>query len=432
MVLLVLAMVGSVLAGILVYLVPAVQGRDKDPFVGVPSPKISSFRFAQLTGQDLGGIDLSQVTDPWTLTFDSATKWPEAGRMPEGFSPSELMEETKYLGLGLGDLHDRGVTGKGVCVAVIDTPMLQGHRDFPAGLEYIEMMPGDPGMDRVNFHGSAVSGILAGKNGVAPSARLYFFAVPYDDKPYARYAEAMEKLLALDQDLPPEEKVRVVVVPRGADPFDVVDGVTGASAWGEAIEKAQATGMAVVYPGMEGLQFAGAGAPPDKDRDDPASYRAWTWTSTKAEVVAKIRDSGAGSWEAARKELIRLLTEDPDLDSLRAEAINTYIYLMESYKRIMDFDEWLSMVSSDQPGTLAFPVDFITLPNSESSESYTYYGSGGLSWAASYAAGILALGFQVKPEATPYELYIYLMDTGTPFVAGGKLVNPSGFLEALK
>jgi len=70
--------------------------------------------------------------------------------------------------------------------------------------------------------------------------------------------------------------------------------------------------------------------------------------------------------------------------------------------------------------------------STDSANSYAYYGSGGLSWATPYAAGILALGLQVKPTATPAELLKAITDTGTPFVTGGKLVNPVGFIQALR
>jgi hypothetical protein len=44
----------------------------------------------------------------------------------------------------------------------------------------------------------------------------------------------------------------------------------------------------------------------------------------------------------------------------------------------------------------------------------------------------MALGLQVNPEATQADLIKALMDTGTPFSTGGKLVNPVGFINALK
>ena len=433
-VLMVLVMVGGVVAGFLVYLLPALRDKSKDPFADVPPPSIRSYRFADIAGEDLATVDLSEVTasEAETFTFDSNTKWPTPDKMPKDFSPDGIMKRGQYLGLGLKGLHDRGITGKGVSVAILDKPMLKDHAGFPSNLEYVETKPGDPSMTETSFHGAVVAGILAGKNGVAPGAHLYYFAAPDDSEPYARYAEAMNKLLDVNRGLPEDEKIRVVAVPHGADPLDEITGVVGAKDWSAAIRAAQGAGIIVVYPGMSDLDYTGAGAPPSKDRDDPESYQTWTWTGAKAGVLKSINDAGAKTWDAAKKELVRLLKEDPDLDSLRAEAINTYIYLMESYRETMSFDEWLKAAAGDLSKSLALPVDFITVPSVQGKDSFTYYGSGGLSWATPYVAGVIALGLQVKPAASAADLFKALFDTGTPFVTGGKLVDPAAFVQALK
>jgi subtilisin family serine protease len=429
--LLVLAMVGSVMAGFFFYSSPAKPTED-DPFADVPAPSIKSLKFADASGQDISSADLSKAADPETLSFDGGTKWPAADKMPKDFSPDKLMEQGKYVGLGLRGLHDSGITGKGVSVAVIDKPVSKDHEEYRANIQYTEVMPGDPKMAELNFHGAAVAGILAGKDGVAPGARLYYFAIPDDDQPYARYTEAMNKLLELNATLSSSEKIRVVLVAAGVDPVDAASNLGGAGDWTSAIEKAKDAGIVVVYPGMPELDFTGAGCLPSKDRDDPANYEIWTWIAAKADVARKLNDASANSWESARAELIRLLTKQPDLYPLQAEAINTFIYLLEVYKTSMAFDAWLATVQGDVSKSLAFPADYITVASVDSDTSYAYYGSGGLTWASPYAAGLLALGLQVKPSATPEELFEALAGTGTVFATGGKLVNPTGFIQALK
>ena len=433
-ILLVLIMVGSMVAGYMVYFRPSSQKDDQDPFADVPMPAIRSYRFADFSQQDISGLDLKSVSlsEAATFTFDTSTKWPPSDKMPSGFSPEETMEKGKYLGLGLDSLHAQGVTGQGVSVAVIDRPLLKDHEGLPGDMEYVEMRPGDPSMEQTGFHGALVAGILAGRDGVAPGAHLYYFAVPDDSEPYARFAEAMNKLLEVNSGLPEGRKIRIVAVPYGADPLDQVTGVAGAQDWANAIRSAQDAGIIVVYPGMSDLNYTGAGAVPGSDRDRPENYRAWTWVTAKAAVVDSLKKAGVTSWDAARKELIRLLTEDPELDSLRSEAIDTYIYLMASYKTTMSFDEWMKVAAEDVSGALAFPVDYVTVPNAQGKDGYTYYASGGLSFATPYVAGLLALGLQVKPGASAQELFKAMVDTGTPFETGGKLVNPSAFVDALR
>lgn len=428
--LMVLVMLGSTVAGVVAYW-PVLNPEPSDPFADVPYPAINSFNYADLSGEDLTSVDLTTTKDPATLTFDTSTKWPAKDKMPEGFSPDALLDQGRYLGLGLDSLHERGITGEGVAVAVIDRPTLKEHEEFAENLQYNEPAAGDADSVAVNFHGAAITGILAGKHGVAPDAKIHYFAIPGDNA-YTASAQALDKVIALNKTLGDGEKIRVVAAAQSVNPLDEAANVSGAKDWSAAIKRAEAEGIIVIYPSMTAVELTGAGVKPGKDRDDPENYVAWTWTSAKAWAVEKIRAAGAKSWEDVRKELIRLLTEQPDLDSLQAEALNTYIYLAESYKQTSTFENWIAVAEGNLSKALAVPVDCITLATADANDSYAYYGSGGLSWASPYVAGLIALGLQVNPSATAGELFAALMETGTPFVTGGKLVNPGAFVQAVK
>jgi len=427
---LLIVMLGSSVAGILAYL-PYLSS-PKDPFADVPYPFIQSYKYADLSGQDASAADLSGLTDPATLTFDTSTIWPPEDKMPEGFSPQALMDEGKYLGLGLRELHRRGITGKGITVAVIDRPVIKHHIEFADRLTYHEVLPGDTNSAAVSFHGATITGIMAGRNGVAPDARIHYFAIPNDAAAYSTSAQAMDQILALNETLPAGERIRVVAAAVAVNPYDEAAGIAGAVEWANAVKRAEDAGLIVIYPSMPAIELTGAGVKPGADRDNPENYLTWTWTTAKRWVVQKIKDAGAKSWKDARKELIRLLTEQPELDSLQAEALNTYIYLAESYKNTSTFESWIAVAEGDLSNSIAVPVECITVATADSEDSYAYYGTGGLSWASPYVAGLMALGLQVNPSATRDALLQALKDTATPFVTGGKIVNPMGFIEAVK
>ena len=169
-----------------------------------------------------------------TYTFSSETKWPAEDKMPPGYSPDSILSLGKDLGLGLSALHDAGVTGKGVPAAVIDKPIPKDHEAYSANLRYIEVKPGDEKMGETRFHGAACATILAGKYGVAPEAPLYYFAVPDDAQPYKRYAEALTMLLDMREEMPEEEKIRIVSVSYGIQASQ-----EGASEWQDAIARAE-------------------------------------------------------------------------------------------------------------------------------------------------------------------------------------------------
>jgi subtilisin family serine protease len=85
----------------------------------------------------------------------------------------------------------------------------------------------------------------------------------------------------------------------------------------------------------------------------------------------------------------------------------------------------------DESGTLFVPVDNRTTSSYLADDAYIFWSKGGLSWGAPYVAGVVALGIQVDPSLTNQEISQLLYETGSDFF-GGKLINPSGFIESIK
>lgn len=426
--LLIAAMVLTPLVGIFIY---ARMGNesDEDLFANIPQPVIRSNRFLDLRGHNVPLADFTEDGDIFrTFSFDTATQWPDDENMPEPGLPQRLLAQGKYLGLGLNALRQRGITGQGVTVAVIDKPLLKDHEAFGSRLRYIEVGPGDSDGEGLSYHGAHVAGLLAGKDGVAPDATLYYFAVHEGTTPYLQYAEAIHKMLELQDSLPEPDKIRVAVVAQGAENPSTSEGVLELF---QAITKAREQGIIVLYPRMSGLAVTGAGCPPHLDRDLPENYEAWTWTRVKRDVAGELRARSADSWEDAVYILKQMLVHEDALDALQAAAIETFIGVAYAFMDYLEFHDWLAMVLDEAEQALAVPVDYITLPNAQDAQGYTYYGSGALSWATGYLAGLAALGVQVKPDVTEGEILELLWDTATPFDGSTRLVNPAGFIDSL-
>jgi hypothetical protein len=64
--------------------------------------------------------------------------------------------------------------------------------------------------------------------------------------------------------------------------------------------------------------------------------------------------------------------------------------------------------------------------------SWTYWGNGGLSWAIPYAAGVLAMGWQVNPHLGNDEIVELLFETAYVNTGGYQFINPPAFIEAVK
>jgi len=63
--------------------------------------------------------------------------------------------------------------------------------------------------------------------------------------------------------------------------------------------------------------------------------------------------------------------------------------------------------------------------------SYIYWGRGGLSWSIPYCAGVLAMGWQIRPELTGNEMKRILFNTAYRNKDGAKIINPVRFIEYL-
>lgn len=85
------------------------------------------------------------------------------------------MELGKNPGLGSRELHQKGITGKGVGIAIIDQSLLVDHVEYKEQLKmYEEIHCYD---ERASMHGPAVASIAVGKTvGVALEADLYYIA----------------------------------------------------------------------------------------------------------------------------------------------------------------------------------------------------------------------------------------------------------------
>ena len=214
---------------------------------------------------DLSRLDLSQKGELLkTMPFDSRTVWPEPDRLPPDFDPKAVMEWGKYPGLGVKQLHDRGVTGKGVHVAIIDQPLLLGHIEYKDQLvSYKEIETGNA---EPQMHGPPVASILVGKTcGVAPEAILHYWAEPSWKGDYKYRCIALEQIIQYNREKTKSEQIRVVSVSKGFSPSE-----PNLDRWKALLEKARQSGIYIVHCGSMGF---GAGCRFLEDSDNPASYR---------------------------------------------------------------------------------------------------------------------------------------------------------------
>jgi subtilisin family serine protease len=339
-----------------------------------------------LRSANLKGLDLSgSKADLLHALFDSQTKWPPADKMPIDFDWQKIMELGKDPGLGVRALHEQGITGKGVNIAIIDQPLIIDHVEYPDRIrlyEEIQIIPGTPSQ----MHGPAVTSIAVGKTaGVAPEANLYYIATwmfdPKDQNKkltYTFYAQAIRRIIEINKNLPADQKIRVISMSVGSNPS-----ATDYDAFISAIEEAKADGIFAIHVSLEdiyGWRYIGLGRDPLSNPNDFQSYKPAAW------------------WE------------------------------QDFYNKGVPTD------------TLLIPMDARTTASPTGKEDYVFYAQGGMSWTVPYLAGIYALAVQVKPDITPEAFWETALQTGRTIQIQhdgkdykfGVILNPQALIKAIK
>jgi hypothetical protein len=223
--------------------------------------------FEGLAGVSLVRLDLRDRADFLEgMNYDTQTEWPGGDKMPAGLDPAKVLETARNPGLGIRALHERGIDGSGVAVAIIDQPLLLAHTEYTSRILRYDAS-GLDGFDPA-FHASAVASILVGRTiGVAPGASLSFWAVPMWGNDNRSYIRALDRILELNAALPAGERIRAVSLSDGS-----FAGRDHPGEWREAVKRAEEAGLLVVTCDPSASAYGILACRPGSDPDDPGSY----------------------------------------------------------------------------------------------------------------------------------------------------------------
>jgi hypothetical protein len=339
---------------------------------------------------DLSGFDFrNNLNELMHCDFDTKTIWPKL--LPVGFYPDSIMELGKNPGLNVRKLHDIGITGKGVGVAIIDQYLLVDHFEYRNQLKMYEEIHVSKLSSGAQMHGPGVASILVGKTvGVAPDADLYYIASDLTspfilikkilfNKMQANtkwFAKSIYRILEINKSLPQEKKIRVISISFGSNDRKFL----------QAIKEANKEGVFVISSSLSSthnLRFQGLGRDCLNNPDDINSYAPGKF------------------WSA-------FFYNNPD--KFNPDSI------------------------------LLIPMDSRCTASQSGNSSYVYYSNGGWSWSIPYIAGIYALACQVKQNVTPKEFWNKALASGDKIEIEknnkkyvlGKIVNPVRLMESLK
>ncbi len=351
---------------------PAAEGFGRGLMYRLPTydPKSTGGWQVDLRSYDLSKLDLRKsAADLAFADFDTLTKWPTPDKMPRDFDWKEILETGKNPGLGVRTLHAKGITGRGVGIAIIDQPLIVDHVEYAGQIRLYEEI--NTGAMASQMHGPAVASIAVGKSiGVAPEADLYFIGCWPADRSgpevnkmkFTYLASAVDRILALNQQLPSARRIRVISMSIGWTPDQ-----KGYQEITDAVARAKQAGILVVSSSLDetfGFKFHGLGRSPLANPDDPNSY-------------------GPGLFWA------------PNLGRWAERSV----------------------------AMLLVPMDSRTTAGPSATDEYVFYRQGGWSWAIPYLAGVYALACQVKPTITPDEFWQTALKTAATIDLDARLLR---------
>lgn len=297
------------------------------------------------------------------LLFNRLTRWNDANRA----IAEKVLAMGARKGLGVEALHARGITGKGVSVAIIDDLLCLDHPEFSGRIVELGSFGYEAETGEGSFHGPAVASLLAGSNlGTAPEATVYYCAAAAEEGDSLHYAEALERIIEVNRTLDGAAKIRLVSVsaaPSGpSSPFE-----KNLESWDDAVRKAALEGILV----MDCTEDNGFVYPGYCDYQNPDDFEAFL----------------------------------PGFPGKKSRPMLRYgVYAPCSRRTIAE--EY-------------YPGEF----------SYTYAGKGGLSWGIPYAAGVCALAWQVNPRISAERMREMLIETAYVTKNGVRVINPAALVE---
>lgn len=326
---------------------------------------------------DLRSYDLERNAQLLYASFNTKTVFP--AKLPKSFDPVKVMELGKDPGLGVRRLHQEGITGKGVSVAIIDQALLAGHREYDDRLRLYEEIHAEG--QEASMHGPAVASLAVGKTvGVAPGADLFYIGMLVGDRVDGKFvhdlgyvAQGIDRLVAVNRLLPKDRRIRVISISLG-----MVESWKNYAQAKASIQAAEDSGIMVLTVENKAYPFDGLGRAPLADPERAESYSAG---------------------------------------------------LMFCNNRQGSGDD-----------VLQIPMDSRTLADPTGADAYSFSRVGGQSWIVPWVAGLYALACQARPDVTPALFWKAALETArrVEFERDGKsyalakVVDPVALIRRLK
>ncbi len=222
--------------------------------------------FHGIQGVSLKKLDLRKEYDNFKdFNFDSLTQWPDPKKLPAGFNPQKLLEDGKNPGLGIRGLHEEGINGEDVGIAILDQLLLLGHEEYTSRLLRYDSTEANWSWWREPaMHGPPIVSIAVGKTcGVAPRAFVFYYAAGSTSGQAKVQADWINEIVKYNETAEKSKLIRVVNISASPDRDP---------AFQEARKKAHDAGILVITCAQQFFDYGTLNLIEGKNPDDPESY----------------------------------------------------------------------------------------------------------------------------------------------------------------
>lgn len=434
-----------------------------------PPEKITIAQPEDIKNQDVRSRDISHLNlsreQLLSLTIDNSTAMSDEQKK----IVFPIIEKMKDPGLGIRALHQQGITGKGVHIAIIDKPLGE-HQEYSDNIVQYEEIGRDRKAEenQGEMHGASVTSLAVGKEvGVAPDADVSYFAVsgavwfPTKEQVQERirYIQSIASSNSIkDESLKELAKFQSEELQKQMDEYDkkVTELQQKIKTTRSDTEKAQLQvelnnitkdnkmRSGVQYLSNHQDHIAALNKILEQNKTLPKDKRISVVSiSWGFDELAPDYQEWQKILERAKKEGVFVVStvlqqthgmnfqgtdRNPDLDPNDPKSYDVAVYRKG----------WGENIPKDQKdATLLVPMDHRTMADFRSTTGYRYEPKGGKSWATPYLAGTYALAKQVNPNITPEQFFKVALETsdecntheGTYI---GRLINPQKLMEAVK
>jgi subtilisin family serine protease len=239
---------------------------------------IQDFKKIELRNVDLRNLNLTDEGDYLKYQeFDSLTQWPDPEKLPTGFDPEKLLEEGKNPGLGIRALHEQGIDGKGVGIAILDQRLLQNHVEYADRIARYEERD-LPHNQPPQMHGPPIVSIAVGKNcGVAPKAFVFYYAA-ITTLEHQIQADWINEIIKYNETNPQTGRIRVISI--SASPEEASHNEAYLRARKDALD----AGIFIATCSSEFLDYGTLTLIEGSDPDKPEDYTVGRYGGSECEL----------------------------------------------------------------------------------------------------------------------------------------------------